>query len=668
MRRLALCSLLGFACFACAQEPQQQPPIGDVYQSGGNAETPAQAEHKLYLLAAEMTNNPSSGYDAKTDHWPEADADWQQWDNSIGLEGNTLTQQQRNELVPCAAHLGAAIGDAERSYRIQRSQPNNPPAQADAKKLLGTARKEFEQCDQADAMNGTNENPAPGANSPGSQTGNTPGSDSNPPIQGGVSSPGQGETPASPPPTPTPPSSTSQGGGSASPKGTPGQSQTGTGTQSRPSNIVTNTADYLHGLIDGMGDGFKGFGNLALGAAFFAKGMTGLQTGQGLGGDDFVNAAKAWGLTPGDSIVLKGLAAELNKPVVGSNVSAYDQGRTGGQRILNYAVAPAALEAAGPVLGSRAPPGSTGANPLKGSAEVGDTAANPLKGQAILDATSGKTPWDLADKFIETGNGPVRQLGAYQGGGSFGQVFGLADEPLVIKLSTTFEDSAPSFPRQITGSQRLKSAGVDTPTIEPMQPVGPNQPAALVMDDVKQKWPGAEQYTRTQFAELAETQYNQVRAAAEQVYKKLVSKGLVGGDLSVNNMMFQPKGTGVPNAIVHDADMIFTMDEMEKEFSNAYSYPNKAVRTTLQNDRTFQPFNETVESLMDKLFKANFPAWEDRPPPPPPPPVNPGSGTLPSNPGSGMLPRNPGSGTLPRNPGTGTVPKNPGTGTVPRQP
>ncbi|MDR3755063.1 MAG: hypothetical protein P4K78_14705 [Terracidiphilus sp.] len=689
MRKLVLGSLLSFACFAGAQ--QQQPP-GDVYESGGQgAETPAQAVKKLYLLTAEMTDDPSSGYDAKTDHWPEADADWQQWDNSMATDGNALTPQQHKVLPACAAHLGAAIGDAERSYRIQKSQPNNPPAQATAQKLLATARKEFAQCNRADALNGSNGNPAPGGTGPGSQTGGTPGSGPGAPIPGGVSSngpggtpggpqsptppggkgkggvntPGQGQTPGSPR-TPAPPGAPIPGGVSTGPNGTSGPSQNGTGTQPRPSNALTNTVDYVRGLIDGMGDGFKGFGNLALGAAFFAKGMTALQMGQGLSGNDFVNASKAWGLTPGDSIVLKGLAAEMNQQVVGSNVSAYDQGRTGGRRILNYAVAPAALEAAGPVLGARAPPGSTGANPLKGSAVAGESAANPLKGQAILDTTSGKTPWDLADKFIETGSGPVRQLGAYEGGGSFGQVYDLANEPRVIKLSTTFEDSAPSFPRQFKGMQRLQSAKVDTPKIDPIEPVGPGQPASLVMDNVKQKWPGAEQFTRTQFAELAETQYNQVLAAADQVYKKLVNKNLVGADLSINNMMFQPNGAGDLNAIVHDADMIFTMEEMEKEFSNAKSYPGNAVRTTLENDPSFEPFNETVESLMDKLFKANFPPYENRLPPPPP--VNPGSGTLPSNPGTGTIPRSPGSGTLPRNPGTGTLPSNPGTGTVPRKP
>src|SRR5580658_1244140 len=152
MRRLALGSLLSFACFACAQQPPQQPIPGDVYESGANAESPVQAEQKLYLLAAEMTNNPSSGYDAKNGNWPEADADWLQWDNSMAAGGNTLTPQQHQVLPACAAHLGAAIDAAERSHRIQISQPGNSAAQADAQKLLGTARSDFEQCNLDEAL------------------------------------------------------------------------------------------------------------------------------------------------------------------------------------------------------------------------------------------------------------------------------------------------------------------------------------------------------------------------------------------------------------------------------------------------------------------------------------------------------------------------------------
>jgi hypothetical protein len=190
---------------------------------------------KLYELAAEMSGDPSSGYDAQTGHWPEADAAWQQWDNSMGSNGNALTQQQRQVLTACATHLNSAIGDAERSYRIQISQKGNSAAQADAQKLLGTARKEFEQCNPADALNGSNGNPAPGANSPGSQTGGTPGSGSNPPIQGGVSTGPDGTSgttggggPGTPPANgaqPGSPASSSPGPGSGSPPTPPASIQ-----------------------------------------------------------------------------------------------------------------------------------------------------------------------------------------------------------------------------------------------------------------------------------------------------------------------------------------------------------------------------------------------------------------------------------------------------------
>jgi len=643
MRRVVLGLLLGFACLACAQQP-----VGDVYESGGaGAESPAQAVRALYKITATITDDPSSGYDAKTSDWPEADADQQQWDNSMASKGNTLTQQQHAELVPCAAHLNNALDDAERGYRIQISQQNNSAAQATVKKLYASGRSEFEQCNLANVLDGSNGNPATAGNSPGSGSGGTPAGGVGTPIKGGVSATRPGGAPGNLQTT-APQSGNGQGGkspaGGGSPsngtpgQGQPGSSQPGSGNRADPANPLSNTVDYLHGLIDGMGDGFKGFGDLTVGAAFFAKGITGLATGQGLGGDDFTNAAKAWGLTPGQSITLKGIAAELNTPVVGSNISAYDQGRTGGRRILSYAVAPAALEAGGSLLGSHAP-GPAGANPLKGSAVAGDTAANPLNGQALLDATSGDTPAALANKFIKTAKGPVQQLGRYAGGGSFGQVFGLSKLPRVIKLSTTFEDSAPSFPRQVQGAQRLQSAGVDTPTIYSMEPGGPGQAASMVMDDVPQKWAGAKQYSVTEFTkEMGEAQYNQVLAAADQVYKKLANAGFIGGDLSIGNMMFQPNGAGGLAAIVHDADMIFTSSEMEAEFSQAKSYPGNAVRTTLMNDPSFEPFNETVESLMDKLYKANFPTYENRLPPPPA--SIPRSGTVPSRPGTGTLPSN----------------------------
>jgi hypothetical protein len=256
-------SLLSFACFAYARQqqipqqqipqqqipqqqipqqqipqqqiPQQQIP-GDVYESGANAGTPAQAVQKLYELAAKMIGDPSSGYDAKTDHWPDADAAWQQWDNSMGAEGNTLTQQQRQVLTACAAHLGAAIDAAERSYRIQISQQDNSAAQADAQKLLGIARTDFEQCSPADAMNGSNDTPASGNNNPGSPSN---------PLKAGVSTgpdgtPGTtgGGGPGTPQATGTQPASP------ASPSSAPGSS-----SQPDPPASIQPTQDFRNKLL-----------------------------------------------------------------------------------------------------------------------------------------------------------------------------------------------------------------------------------------------------------------------------------------------------------------------------------------------------------------------------------------------------------------------------------
>jgi hypothetical protein len=160
MRRVVLGSLLSLACFARAQQP-----IGDVYSSGTGAETPAQAVQNLYKLAATITANPSSGYDAKTDHWPEADAAWQQWDNAMAANGNAVTQQQRGELAPCAAHLNNAIDSAERGYRIQISQAGNAAAQPSIQQDYATARSEFAQCNLAAVVDGSNGNAATGGTS-----------------------------------------------------------------------------------------------------------------------------------------------------------------------------------------------------------------------------------------------------------------------------------------------------------------------------------------------------------------------------------------------------------------------------------------------------------------------------------------------------------------------
>jgi hypothetical protein len=209
VRKVVLGSLLGFACFASAQ----QQPVGDVMQSGvAGGETPAQAVQTLHKITATIIDDPSSGYDPKTTSWPEADADRQQWGNSMALHGNDLTQQQRDVLIPCAVNLETALDSAQRGYLIQTSQQGNPAAQPTVQQLKAKARSEFALCNLADALNGSNGNPATGGNNPGSEPGGTSGGGSGAPIQGGVST-GSNGTPG-----------TSDGG-------TPGTPQT-PGTQS----------------------------------------------------------------------------------------------------------------------------------------------------------------------------------------------------------------------------------------------------------------------------------------------------------------------------------------------------------------------------------------------------------------------------------------------------
>jgi hypothetical protein len=396
VRKVILGSLLGFASvFATAQ----QVPAGDIYESGsGSAESPAQAVQKLYELAATITDDPSSGYDAKTDSWPEDDAAWAQWDNAIGSNGNTLTQQQRSVLVPCAANLGAAIDTAERSYRIQKTQPNNPPAQADAQQLKATARKKFELCNLG-ALNGSNGNPATGGGSgaplqgganagsngtPGSGTQGTPGG---PPLKTGISNTGPGTgapstgSPSSGMPrsgTPgtilgsgpgTPPSNSGTNPPSKAPA-TGGPSKGGPGQQPNAPPGTPDPNNRTLGIMIGMSNCIKSLPNLLSGMGSFMQGK-------------FVDAATAWGIDPktgGPTVLQK----ELSVPVIGNNgkslvpnnLTPYQQGVIDGQRLCGYTLSGLAGKglgaAAKSVVGKVAPVlkggvGATGPKPAGGA-------------------------------------------------------------------------------------------------------------------------------------------------------------------------------------------------------------------------------------------------------------------------------------------------------------
>jgi hypothetical protein len=572
MRRLVLGSLLAFACFAYAQ----QAPVGDIYQSGsGGAGTPAQAVQKLYEISATITDDPSSGYDAKTDHWPEADAAWAQWDNSMAQNGNTLTQQQRGVLVPCAAHLGAAIDDAERSYRIQISQVGNAPAQADAQQLKATAQKEFALCNPADALNGSNGNPAIGGTNPGGQPGapiqggvndgpngtpgsGAPGTPGGPPLKTGISNTGPGSgTPGSGTPGKTsgggpgtppgigtqpgsPSSSSGPGSGSPPPSGSPPATQ--------PSNPVANAADYLHGVIDGFGNCFKGMGSLLAGAGYFAQG-------------DFQNAATAWGLEPGQSVVLKTMYSELTTPSVGSNVSPYDAGVTAGRRLCAYAVVPGVTKAAGTLIKGGISPGSTFTNPIKGGA-----LQEAIDGEVPQNAINNElpNPQTIANKWVQTGNGPV-QLGKVAGQGSFATVFRYGKSS-VIKFSRSIPRIKGYGPESIEGQEigasRLEKAGVETPSTSNYSPGGPDSPASIMADDVTQKYPNSDPLSTTEFKTLPAGEQTQVLNAIKNATNQIAKSGNVLIDTNPGNFTIQDLGNTI-KAIIHDPDMVMTVPEIQ---------------------------------------------------------------------------------------------------------
>ena len=223
---LALAAFAGIG--ACAQQQAPTAPVGDIYESG-TPQPVEQAFQKLYQITAEITADPSSLYvqgQVDKSQWPEVDQAQAQWDNAMLQSGTELTQDQRNNILPCVVHLNAAIDDMKRGYVIQITQESNPPAQSDAQLLYGEGQKEFAKClasgvatdggsTPAGSTPGTTGGGTPGTTgggTPGTTGGGTPGT----PNEGGPgtpqpSQPGQpsgepetpssGETPETPPPT-----------------------------------------------------------------------------------------------------------------------------------------------------------------------------------------------------------------------------------------------------------------------------------------------------------------------------------------------------------------------------------------------------------------------------------------------------------------------------------
>ena len=344
-------------------------------------------------------------------------------------------------------------------------------------------------------------------------------------------------------------------------------------------NPIADAGQYLHGVVDGFGGCIQGLGNgigsLMAGAGFFAQG-------------DFVNAAKAWGLSPGQSIVLKGMYAEMTTPVVGQNISPYQQGVTAGRRLCAYAAIPGAVKGLGTVA--------------KGAISPGSTFTNPIKGGALQDAIN-SAPKTIANKWVQTPKGPV-QLGAYSGQGSFASVFKYG-KASVIKLSRSNPETMGYGPESIegqyNGAGRVSGAGVETPNVSSYEPGGASQPSTLVADDVAQKYPGAFQLSNTKFHELPAAEQGQVLNAVDNAANQIAKRGYALLDVNPGNFSLQNIGNAM-KAILHDPDMVMTPDEIRNLASD--SVPRGVLNYALEvagasQDFLNQPF--TAQSLTDVL-------------------------------------------------------------------
>jgi len=210
------------------------------------------------------------------------------------------------------------------------------------------------------------------------------------------------------------------------PKPTP---QPATPSTSQP----PDEAQYLMGIVDGLGDCLKNLQTsmlgLMAGAGYFAQG-------------DFVQASQMWGLQPGQSIYLKAIWADLNTPIISTStnkVTAYSRGVIDGKRICQYILLPAAKQ----------------------------IAKSALKGG--VGTTGGTTPAGPATKIASTGGKPA-QLPGSKGGAS-------------PKLPGGTSTSGTSPPPQLPGSSggappKLPSAG-GTPSAIPPAPTPPSLPGFL---------------------------------------------------------------------------------------------------------------------------------------------------------------------------------------------
>jgi|SRR5580704_5515765 len=119
-------------------------------QTSASAQAVARALSNLYQVAKSITNDPAGEaeeHPGGPPTFPYPDAMRAQWDSAIAANSGGLTPQEREQYVPCAAHLTNAILDTEQGYTVEDTQPkSNAGAQESAQKSYAEGKAEFAQC------------------------------------------------------------------------------------------------------------------------------------------------------------------------------------------------------------------------------------------------------------------------------------------------------------------------------------------------------------------------------------------------------------------------------------------------------------------------------------------------------------------------------------------
>lgn len=389
-------------------------------------------------------------------------------------------------------------------------------------------------------------------------------------VSGPPGNPGP-QPPISPPAAPGQPTGTLPGG----------TQQPAPQTCSATKPLTSTAIDCLSGVVAGIGDCVQGNVNAIAGAGYFFMG-------------DFVNAAKMWGLQPGQSVFLSTLYKELTTPTIGQNVTTFQRCQTQARRICSYVAVPAITKAAGSALkgagkGGTSPtsgaggsgPGETGSagggGPSEGSVTKtapgesgsvtqpsssgkpgnyvitgGTSAGNAIGGLDLLgDVTA--NPGGLANKWVKLPSGPV-QLGSFAGRGSFAAVYRTTGGN-VIKITTENTGAAGSLQGQINGAKILNNLKVSTPDIVDYQPPGFQQAGSLTVADFAEQFPGAKQLSSKAFPNMNQSA---VSGQLQQYANRLGASGNLMLDTNPSNFAISPNG----ELIVIDPDMIVPASEL----------------------------------------------------------------------------------------------------------